>query len=1202
MAFIKPLVIFLTSCLLFCAEISSNVSNHNGFNYIVKNNGNGCIKFSNPDYTFESIEAENGSLYKKPIFSNSSHTSDSGSPDLPSKTTFIAVNPQKIYSVEVTFRSSKNIENIEITPKGSWDNNISKIQKIEANYSGVEDYYPKSIASISEPMAMRELAFLSLTVSPFRYFPDEKRLVEFLDIEVELIETGNRDASTFFPEKRSRAFEPLYESIIANYSSLNRELIPYQRPSILYVLPSNIGNLMGTVNVLMDWKRRMGYEVNYISSSAIVNNANNLKNYIETAYETWDNPPEFVTLVGDAEGSYDIPTHFENWSGYNGEGDHPYATLAGNDLFPEIFIGRLSFDTQSHLQTIISKTVNYESNPYMGENWFKRACLVGDASTSGVSCIITNDNIKEVLKNHGYEDIRTVYSGDFPSQMTSNLSQGLGFFNYRGFYGVSGYTIEDISSANNGFMLPISTVITCGTGSFGTEESISEAFLRAGTASNPKAAVASIGTATLGTHTMFNNMVDMGFYHGVFVQNINSVGGALMAGKLWLSRAYPTNPNQWVSTFTHWNSLMGDPSLQMWTDYPEMLNVVHPYSIAKGTNFIDFTLTNSAGMPISDAWVTIYKEDAIIESGYSNSNGSIRLIFSSTEEGEVLVTVTKKNHYPYQSSFQIYNPGASVNVVPDNISIFENGTGSSSGNGDGKINSGEIVDVIIPVLNYGNANAVQINGTLSSENENVSIINDTHYYGDLSIGGMASNDSSPFTLSVNNNVTDQSRIKLILSLVNDSGYSSKGYIELQIDGKNLYAYSIDVIGNNQNVLSSGQTSNVNIELHNIGSTIAQNVTGVITSASQSIEIIDDSAMWNSIYPNSFSSNSSSDDYFIIEAKEEVIPGTIANLIVSISSDEGYSNTSIIPIQIGIPAETDPLGPDEYGYYLYDSGDIDYLIAPTYNWIEIDSRYDGSGSYLNTLNDDGDNGDDVQTVDLPFNFRFYGQDYDRLSICSNGWIAFGETSLSSFRNYPLPGAGGPGKMVAVFWDDLKTTNSGRVYTWYDQVNRLFIVQWSRVRTFQNNTTETFQVILKDPMYYTTPTGDGEILIQYLDFNNNTTGSYNWSQIHGNYCTVGIEDHTMTRGLEYTFNNTYADAAMPLSDGTAILITTRGSEIRLDGDLNTDGIIDINDLLILIDHIVADQTNFNPFLADINSDGMVNILDMVRLIQIVMGYNQ
>jgi hypothetical protein len=194
------------------------------------------------------------------------------------------------------------------------------------------------------------------------------------------------------------------------------------------------------------------------------------------------------------------------------------------------------------------------------------------------------------------------------------------------------------------------------------------------------------------------------------------------------------------------------------------------------------------------------------------------------------------------------------------------------------------------------------------------------------------------------------------------------------------------------------------------------------------------------------------------------------------------------------------------------------------------------------------------------------------------------------------------MVAVFWDDLKLTNSGRVYTWYDEINKLFIVQWSRVRTFQNNTSETFQVILKDPMYHTTPTGDGEIVMQYLDFNNDTNGSYSWSQIHGNYCTVGIEDHTMKRGLQYTFNNSYADAAMPLSDGTAILITTRGSELRLDGDLNTDGMIDVNDLLILIDHIVVDQTNFNPYLADINSDGMVNILDMVRLIQIVMGYNQ
>ena len=1171
-----------------------------GFRYSLKENGNGSVKYNIPEYSLESFTTEDGKVYKKPVIMDAGQVSDEGQPDLPSSSTFIAINPQKVYSVNVNIISSIVTENIEILPKNSWENN-SEISFEKGDSYSSTGHYPEKIAIISEPMTMRELTLLNLTVTPFRYYPQEKRLEEYTEVEIELIEIGESNNVPFRPLKRSRAFEPIYESYVANYASLERDNIPYQRPSILYVLPSNIGNLLGTVNVLMDWKRRVGYEVNYVSSSSIVNDAGDLENYIETAYQAWDNPPEYVTIIGDAEGSYDVPTHFENWSGYNGEGDHPYSTIVGNDLLPEVFLGRLSFDSQSHLQTIISKTLNYESSPYMGENWFQRACLVGDASTSGISCVITNDNIKEVLQLHGYNDIRTVYGGSFPSQMTSNLSDGLGFFNYRGYYGVSGFDDGDVSATNNGFMLPVATVITCGTGSFGSEESLSEAFLRAGTASNPKGSVAAIGTATLGTHTMFNNMVDMGFYYGALVENITSVGGALMAGKLWLSRAYPSNPNSWVSIFTHWNSLMGDASLQMWTSYPEMLNVTHEYSLTKGTNFIDVNMTNSAGSPVEGVWVTIYKENEVLESGYSDNNGFVRINVPTTQVGEILVTATKQNHYPYKSSFQIYDPGPSVNVYSDYITVNDNGTGASTGNGDGIINAGEVVELAVAVSNYGSEAANDISGVLTSENSNVTIVNDSFSYGDLSTGDIVNNASSPFTFSVSADVHDGAEVKLLLTLSNGAGYNSVGYIGLKVAGKSLSAYGIDVAGSSQDVLTSGQTSTVHIELYNSGSTTALNISGQITSASPAIEILDNSGSWSSVYPGGFSSSSGNGNSFIISAEDDVIPGTIAHLILSIDTEDGYSSSSVVPIQIGIPTVNDPTGPDAHGYYIYDSGDIDYLLAPAYDWVEIDSRYGGEGTYLSSLDDNGDNDDDVETVDLPFDFRFYGQVYDKISICSNGWIAFGDTDLSSFRNYPLPGAGGPAKMVAVFWDDLQLTNSGRVYTWYDSNNKLFIVQWSRVRTYQNNTSETFQIILRDPMYYMTPTNDGEMVLQYMDFNNNTTGSYSWSQIHGNYCTVGIEDHTMTQGLQYTFNNTYAAAAMPLSDETAILITTRGSEMRLDGDLNTDGVVDVNDLLILIDHIVADQTHFNPYLADINSDGMVNILDMVKLIQMVMGYD-
>ena len=60
-------------------------------------------------------------------------------------------------------------------------------------------------------------------------------------MEIQLVENGNTEVMPFIPEKRSREFETLYESLnVVNYNSLSRDNIEYQRPSILYVLPNNI--------------------------------------------------------------------------------------------------------------------------------------------------------------------------------------------------------------------------------------------------------------------------------------------------------------------------------------------------------------------------------------------------------------------------------------------------------------------------------------------------------------------------------------------------------------------------------------------------------------------------------------------------------------------------------------------------------------------------------------------------------------------------------------------------------------------------------------------------------------------------------------------------------------------------------------------------------------------------------------------------
>ena len=1186
-------IFFILSVIKFSFGAEANAPlKHNGFSLTSVEKQ---IHYSNPGY--ELLETfHDGTSYIQPKILDAGTNAEPGQPFLPTVSTFYAVEPGKKFLVQTMIEQTETIENVDILPFDTWENTPAGIIQEGAIYQQ-NQLFPQSIATISDPIIFRDITMVQVSITPFQYNPATKTLIAIQEMEIQLVENGNTEVMPFIPEKRSREFETLYESLIVNYNSLSRDNIEYQRPSILYVLPNNIGNLFGTVEQLMDWKKRVGYDVHFVSSSNIVNNRNNLKNYINDAYENWENPPVHVNIVGDASGSYDIPTWSESYSGYNGEGDYPYTTLEGNDVFPEVFIGRMSFSTSSHLNTIISKTLNYESNPYMNENWFQRACLVGDPNTSGVSCVITNEHINEILDLSGFEEVNTVYGGSFPTQMVSGINEGVGFFNYRGYYGVSGFGDNDVNSTSNGFMLPVATVITCGTGSFGGE-SLIESFIRAGTPSNPKGSVVSIGTATLGTHTMFNNIVDMGFYYGTFIEGLATPGAALVYGKMMLYHTYAENPSNWCHIFTHWNNLMGESSLQMWTDYPEMTTVSHSYAVSRGTNYIDITVDKDSG-PVEDAWVTILMDGEIFESKYTDSQGYARLPITSYQTGEVLVTVTKKNHYPYQSSFQIYDPGVSVNLAPMPFEIDDDNLDNSSGNGNMTANSGETLEIFINANNYGSESAENVVATLNSDNGYVSIYQD---WSQVNLGAIGSGETvvgdTPFVVSLANGIPDGSELGLHIDFNDENGNSFSGYLDIQVSGNSLSAYDVDVIGSASDVLTPGQTSYVKIGLQNVGETNATSIIGTITCASPFIEIIDNSGTWSSVVSGGDSFNGN--DYYEIMTLEETLPGTIAHLIINLETADGYTSNSIVPIQIGNPTVYDPVGPDDYGYYIYDNEDINYVLAPTYNWIEIDAREGGPGTHLNSLTDGGNNQDDVETINLPFTFRFYGQDYDQISICSNGWIAMGQTSMESFRNYQIPGVGGPSPMIAVFWDDLKLTNGGRVYTWYDQTEKKFYVEWSGVRTYQNNSPETFQAVLYDPSYYITPTGDGEILLQYKDFNNTSYGSYSWDQIHGNYCSVGIEDHTMTRGLQYTFNDTYHPAAMELGDERAILITTRGSDIRLEGDLNHDEIVDIYDLMLLVDYNLGIDGQVNPFFGDINGDGMVNVMDLISLIRQIMGY--
>ena len=333
-----------------------------------------------------------------------------------------------------------------------------------------------------------------------------------------------------------------------------------------------------------------------------------------------------------------------------------------------------------------------------------------------------------------------------------------------------------------------------------------------------------------------------------------------------------------------------------------------------------------------------------------------------------------------------------------------------------------------------------------------------------------------------------------------------------------------------------------------------------------------------------------------------INGSTISMHANITSEDGYNQDIYFPLNIGEANINDPMGPDLHGYYIYDSNDLGYNLCPIYDWIEIDQDYGGLGSVLPMS--DGGNGNGISnssyTMDLPFTFKFYGVEYNELTINTNGWITFGESDITSFRNYPVPGAGGPSPMVAAFWDDLKTSSNAEIYKYESE--HYLVIQWSEMRTQNNNSVETFQIILYDDTYLT-PTGDNEIKIQYKEFNNTSTGSYGgWgTPIHGAYCTIGIENHLSNDGLQYTYNNQYPQTSMILNDETAVFITTRSPIQNLSGDPNQDEVINVLDVIVTVNHIInAEQLDpMGTYIADVDGNGNVNILDVILIINIILN---
>ncbi|MEA1972109.1 MAG: FlgD immunoglobulin-like domain containing protein [Candidatus Cloacimonadota bacterium] len=186
--------------------------------------------------------------------------------------------------------------------------------------------------------------------------------------------------------------------------------------------------------------------------------------------------------------------------------------------------------------------------------------------------------------------------------------------------------------------------------------------------------------------------------------------------------------------------------------------------------------------------------------------------------------------------------------------------------------------------------------------------------------------------------------------------------------------------------------------------------------------------------------------------------------------------------------------------------------------------------------DTDGFGEMQTVDLPFSFRFYGKLYNMISVSSNGFIVPGQENMQNWMNWPLPGPFLPSPLIAPFWDDLLTTDEGNVFYYVDEESGFVIIQWSRMINRFSENEETFQAILYDSNVYDTNLGDSVILYNYHTINNDDQGNYESYNIdHGEFATVGISNSDGLIGIEYTYSNQYPFSAKELENNMTLTIS-------------------------------------------------------------------
>lgn len=303
-------------------------------------------------------------------------------------------------------------------------------------------------------------------------------------------------------------------------------------------------------------------------------NPHAIRDFLAYAYANWARPaPVYVVLLGDAYQDYKdnletgtrnyVPAQIVN-TRILGEtpSDNWFVTISGDDVLPDMFVGRLSAETPAQAAAIVEKIIRYEQNP-PEDTWNTRALFVADDDDD--SFVQMSETLAGLLPDTF--TARQVNVGDYASgsptaDIKRYIEEGSSIVNYAGHGQVDAWGIwqnetffdlADVRSLDNTHKLPVVTVANCLNGFFTLEQtkvSLAEELQR-----RADTGAIAVWAATGLDYPSGHRLLMSNFYQVVFQEGQHDLGAATTGAKI----ATYTTSNQWddlVKTFV----LFGDPA------------------------------------------------------------------------------------------------------------------------------------------------------------------------------------------------------------------------------------------------------------------------------------------------------------------------------------------------------------------------------------------------------------------------------------------------------------------------------------------------------------------------------------------------------------------------------------------------------------------------------------------------------------------